>query len=88
LARTYEDRVAFVGVAAFDEVDAMQEFVDRHDLDHIPHAVSEDGELFVHFGVSYQPAWVLLDAEGEVALRATRPSADDVVETLDGLADG
>jgi hypothetical protein len=44
----------------------MEGFVDEHGLAHFPHAVDEDGSLWGHFGVPYQPAWVFLDDTGEV----------------------
>jgi hypothetical protein len=87
LARDYEGRVTFVGVGAFDSIDRLQAFVDEHDLHHFPHAVSEDGALFVRVDLSYHPAWGLLDADGEVVLRGVRPSLPDVRDALDALAD-
>jgi hypothetical protein len=88
LARDYENRIAFIGVGAFDTIDRLRAFVDQHNLHHFPQAVSEDGALFVHFNLSYQPAWVLLDADGEVVLHGVRPSKTEVLTTLDALADG
>ena len=79
--------MAFVSVAGFDDVDSMQDFVDEHDLHHLPHAVTEDGELFVRFDLRYHPAWVLLDADGETVLRGVRPSLEEVRAALDALAD-
>jgi hypothetical protein len=88
LARDYENRIAFVGVGAFDNIDRLRAFVDQHGLHHFPQAVSEDGALFVRFNLSYHPAWVLLDPDGEVVLHGVRPSMTEVVATLDALADG
>lgn len=76
----------FLGVAGFDRVDAMQTFIDTHDLHHMPHAATEDGALFGHFGLNYQPAWVLLDAQGSVVFRAARPSMSAVRDELEALA--
>ncbi len=64
----------------------MQDFVDAHGLHGLPHAASEDGALFGHFGLNYQPAWVLLDEEGAVVFRAARPSMTTVRDEVEALA--
>jgi len=78
--------VRFLGVAGFDRVAAMRTFVDTHGLHHLPHAVTEDGALFGHFDLNYQPAWVLLDEQGSVVFRAARPSMSTVRDELEALA--
>jgi hypothetical protein len=86
LARDYEDRVAFIGVAGLDSMAEMEDFVATHDLHHFPHAATEDGELWVRFDISYQPAWIIADAKGEVVLHGARPSLDAVRDALDEVA--
>lgn len=63
VAREFEDRVPVVGVASRDQVEAMQAFVERHDLSHVPHAADVDGEVWERFGITGQPAWVFVDGE-------------------------
>ena len=41
----------------------MQGFVDAFSIG-FPQAVSEDGSLWVRFGVPYQPAWVFVNDDG------------------------
>lgn len=86
LAHQYQGEVAVLGVGGLDEVGEIEAFVDRYELHHMTHAVTEDGELFSRFDILGQPAWVLIDADGEIVLRAVRPSMDDVRAGLDGLA--
>lgn len=88
MARLYEDRISFIGVGGFDSVDRLQRFVDEHDLHHFPHVATEDGDLYVRFEVSYHPAWILLDPDGEVVMRSVRPSQDEVEAALEAMADG
>lgn len=88
LAHEYGDTVRFIGVAGLDDLGEMEDFVATHDVDHFPHAATEDGELWVRFGVSYQPAWIILDADGEVALSRVRPSLDAVRDALDEVSSG
>lgn len=60
----YGDRVTFVGMAGHDTDDAHRSFVAEHGLDGMVHVVDDDGSLWAHYGVSYQPAWVLIDDDG------------------------
>lgn len=72
-----------MGMAGHDTVDEMQAFVNQYDLGFFPHVASEDGSLWQRFEVPYQPAWVVLDADGEVVLRAVRPSEQELRDALD-----
>ena len=65
MARQYDGRVTVVGMAGRDTIDAMRSFVDEHELGFLDHAVDEDGSLWRHFGVSGQPAWVFVTADGD-----------------------
>jgi hypothetical protein len=86
LARDHEEKIRFIGVAGLDGMAQMEGFVATHELGHFPHAATEDGELWVRFGISYQPAWIVLDADGETVLKGVRPSLDDVRAALDEVA--
>lgn len=86
MARDHDGQLQIIGVAGLDSADRMAAFVDTHDLHHVPHAMTEDGALWVDFDISYQPAWIILDADGEVVLRGVRPSFDEVLATLDDVA--
>jgi thiol-disulfide isomerase/thioredoxin len=86
LAHEYGDVVRFIGVAGLDDMTEMEAFVETHDVGHFPHAATEDGELWVRFGVSSQPAWIVLDADGEVVLSGIRPSLDAVRDALDEVS--
>lgn len=65
MERRYEGEVRFLGVAWQDTREAMQAFVDRHDI-RMPTAVDEDESLFSAFGFTYQPAWVFVNDGGQV----------------------
>lgn len=88
MARQLDGDIRFVGMAGHDSVQAMQEFVNEHELDHFPHVVSEDGSLWQRFEIPYQPAWVVLDADGEVLLRETRPDEQQLQDALDEITQG
>ncbi len=84
MARDYADRVTFLGVPGNDGVEAMQEFVDRYDLP-FEQAVTEDGSLWGHFGVAYQPAWVFVDDSGDTTVVPQELSSEDLERRLDEL---
>ncbi len=56
----------FVGVAALDQQPAMQEFVDRYDLDFFTNIADIDGAVWQRFGVTAQPAFAFVTADGSV----------------------
>ena len=56
----------FVGVAALDQQPAMQEFVDRYGLDFFTNIADIDGAVWQRFGVTAQPAFAFVTADGSV----------------------
>lgn len=67
-----------------DSAEAMQGFVDTYDLG-FPQAVTEDGSLWAHFGVAYQPAWVFVDDTGQTTVVPDELSAPDLERMLDDM---
>lgn len=41
----------------------MQEFVERHGLQHVTHAADTDGRIWQAFEIAAQPAWVFIDGQ-------------------------
>lgn len=87
VARRYEDRVPIVGMAGRDDTGPMKEFVERHGLGFVPHAVDADGSLWAEFGVRGQPAWVFVDRDGQAEVVFGTLSERQLAERLDALAD-
>ncbi|MFM8304429.1 MAG: TlpA family protein disulfide reductase [Actinomycetota bacterium] len=75
-----------VGMAGNGATTSMQDFVDRHGLDGIPHTVDTDGSLWAEFGVRGQPAWVFLDRQGRSTVVFGELNGDDLRRRLDALA--
>lgn len=86
MARQYQGSVPVVGMAGRDSTGPMRAFVDRHGLDFIPHAVSEDGSLWGDFGVRAQPAWVFVDKRGERTVLFGPQSLSTIRAQLDAIA--
>jgi len=56
--------VTFVGVAARDEEDAMQAFIADLGVGAFPHVNDQPGAIWAQYGISTQPSFVFIDAEG------------------------
>ncbi len=65
---------------------SMQEFEDRHGLT-FPSLRDEDGELFAHFGVVSQPAWLFVSGDGTADLVLGAMPEEELAERLEALAD-
>jgi peroxiredoxin len=59
--------VPFVGVAWTGSDEAFQGFIDKYSLS-FPTISDDPGDVFTHFGVPSQPAWVMVDAAGEAEM--------------------
>lgn len=75
--------VTLVGVAGRDEVGPMRDFVAEHGLDDITHVVDADGSVWASYGVSYQPAWVFIDGEGNTSVAAGALGYEGLFEGID-----
>ncbi|EHB56046.1 Redoxin domain protein [Mycolicibacterium rhodesiae JS60] len=58
--------VTFVGVAALDQQPAMHEFVTKYDLGFFTNIADVDGAVWQRFGVTAQPAFAFVHADGFV----------------------
>ena len=85
MARQFQDRVAIVGFAGRDDLEPMREFVDRHSLGFLPHAVDADGSLWAAFGVRGQPAWVFIGADGTREVLYGALTEDELTARLEAL---
>lgn len=56
----------FVGVAALDQEAAMQEFINKYDLGFFTNIADVDGAVWQRFGVTAQPAFAFVGADGSV----------------------
>jgi thiol-disulfide isomerase/thioredoxin len=77
--------VAFVGVAAQDEVAAMQDFVRRYDLGSFPHIADTDAAVWQRFGVTYQPAYAFIGSDGTVETVTDQLDADELRDRVGAL---
>lgn len=84
VARANPD-ATFIGVAALDQEPAMQEFVDKYGLGFFTNIADVDGAVWQRFGVTAQPAFAFVGADGSVdVVRGTlgEPALNTRVGTL------
>ena len=60
----YGDEVAFVGVAGRDDLFHIENFISDRGVDDFPHIFDDSLSLWSEFGVTSQPAFVFIDADG------------------------
>ncbi len=58
-----DDNQTIIGVASRDSVEAMQDFVDRHELGDMVSIADETGDVWARFGIVGQPSWAFVDGE-------------------------
>ena len=78
--------VTFVGVAAQDEVSAMQQFVDTYPVGGFTHLADTDGAVWAKFGVTYQPAYAFVDADGGIDVVKASMSEAELTERVGALS--
>jgi thiol-disulfide isomerase/thioredoxin len=79
-------RVTFVGVAARDQVSSMQTFVDKYHLAGLTQLADTDGAVWAKFGITRQPAWAFVGADGTVDVVKSQLSEPQLSERVNGLA--
>lgn len=85
VAEEHAGEVRFVGVAAQDDVPAMQSFVDEHGLQVFAHLADVDAEVWERFGVTYQPAYAFIDADGSVEVVKGGLEESELADRVDAL---
>lgn len=77
-AQQFGDKVNFVGVAWTGTDDSYQGFVDEHGLT-FPQIQDDPGDVFSRFDIAFQPAFVIVKADGSIETLAGAP--DDALLT-------
>ena len=74
-AQRFETSATFVGVAWTGNDASYQAFIDKHGLT-FPQISDDRGDVFDRFGVSYQPAFVIVNTDGSTELVAGAVDAE------------
>lgn len=85
-AKEHAGKVTFLGVAALDKVPTMQQFVQKYDLQSFQHIADEEAAVWKRFGVTAQPAYAFVDADGKVEVVTSQLSEQDLEQRLSKIA--
>ncbi|MGH3860668.1 redoxin domain-containing protein [Actinokineospora sp.] len=86
VAKQHEGKVTFVGVAAQDRLEAMREFVEKRGVAGFTHLADTEAALWKRFGVTYQPAYAFISADGTIETETKQLSKDALAARVAGLA--
>jgi peroxiredoxin len=85
-AKETEGSIQFIGVAARDQVPAMQRFIDKYGLGSFPHIADTDAAVWKRFGVVEQPAHTFIAADGTVETELGPLTKNALFERVRALA--
>lgn len=83
----YGAQVQFVGIAGRDDVGAVNDFIATYDVGGFTHAFDEDGSVWAEFGVTSQPTFAYVSADGSVDVQFGRQGEAGLTERLDALVE-
>lgn len=79
--------VALYGLPGKADAASSQAFVEEHGLGDFPHIFSEDGSVWERFGITYQPALVLIGSDGSVEAIPGATGTQGILDAAQELAD-
>lgn len=77
--------VTFVGVASASQPPAMREFVEKYSLTQLTQLADTDGAVWKRFGVTQQPAFAFLTADGAVSMVKGELAEDELTRRVAAL---
>ena len=78
--------VTFVGVAALDQLPAMRQFVDKYPVKGFTQLADTDGKVWAKFGVTHQPAYAFIGADGSVDVVKGSLAEADLTQRVTALS--
>jgi thiol-disulfide isomerase/thioredoxin len=78
-------KITFVGVAAQDDLPAMQKFVTDYKVGGFTHVADLDAAIWTRFGVTQQPAYAFIGSDGKVDVVKQQLSESALTERLGAL---
>ena len=81
----FEGRARIIGVASRDTIEQIEAFVADTGVDTFPHAADIDGDVWEHYGISSQPAFVFINDDGTFDIRLGSLGEDGLTERVEQL---
>lgn len=79
-------KVTFVGVAAQDDLAEMQKFVAEYRIGGFVHLADLEGSIWRQFGITHQPAYAFIKADGSVEVVKSMLSEQELTQRLGAVA--
>jgi|GEM_PF-479325 len=79
--------VTMYGLAGNSDLGSSQGFVEDYELEGIEHLFSEDGSLWSNFGISYQPALVMINDDGTIETMPGATGEAGIIQAAEWLAE-
>jgi thiol-disulfide isomerase/thioredoxin len=79
------DDVTLIGVSGRADVPAMQAFLADYGVSNFQHIADVDGTVWGNFGISYQPAFAFIGADGEITTVPSSMSKADILAAASNL---
>lgn len=81
----YEGQVTFIGVAGRDSLEASQRFISDLGLEGFTHVVDAESEIWAQYEIFDQPAFALINGDGETSVFIGALGMDGLVEAAEAL---
>ena len=81
----FEGRARIIGVASRDTIEQIEAFVADTGVDTFPHAADIDGDVWEHYGISSQLAFVFINDDGTFDTRLGSLGEDGLTERVEQL---
>ncbi|MGH3961774.1 MAG: redoxin domain-containing protein [Pseudonocardiaceae bacterium] len=81
-AQANAGKVEFIGVAAQDELAAMQGFVSEYQVGSFPHLADLDASIWRRFDVTYQPAYAFISPDGSIEVVKDQLSEPELADRI------
>lgn len=81
------DGVTMYGVPGKSDQAGMEKFVSDYGLGDVTHIVDGDGSLWSTFGVPYQPAFALINDDGEITIVQGSLGTQGILDAANSLVD-
>ncbi|MQA10233.1 MAG: redoxin domain-containing protein [Pseudonocardiaceae bacterium] len=85
VARANQDKVNFLGVASLSDVPKMRQFVSDNGIGSFPNVADTESSVWQRFGVTSQPAYAFIDADGTVDTVKGSLSEDELASRVEQL---
>ncbi len=80
--KTWRERgVEFIGVAIWDDIDAVEKFIERNNIEYV-NGIDTSGLIAVDFGITGIPEKFFVNTNGEIVKKIVGPNTTDTLDHI------